>query len=217
MLPYVAILVMALSGMNVFAVLFAGIVMAGGVGMAVVDGYTPLKFAQGIYKGFTDMHEILVLSMLMGGLGELIRYHGGVAWLLAAVRRFTDRPGRRGGASARTGEAGISGLVAVADLCTANNTVAIILTGGMAREIAATSGVDPRRSASMLDIFSCVVQGLAPHAAQVLLAGSIAGISPVAVLSANYYCLLLGAAGVLAILTGLPRAPRTAGAGTTGA
>jgi len=69
--------------------------------------------------------------------------------------------------------------------------------------------VDPRRSASLLDIFSCVVQGLAPHAAQVLLAGSIAGISPVAVLSANYYCLLLGAAGVLAILTGLPRAPRT--------
>lgn len=209
-LPYVAILAMALSGMNVFAVLFAGIVMAGGVGMAVVDGYTPLKFAQDIYKGFTGMHEILVLSMLMGGLGELIRYQGGVAWLLAAVRRFTDRSGRQGGAAIRTGEAGISGLVAVADLCTANNTVAIILTGGMAREIAATSGVDPRRSASLLDIFSCVVQGLAPHAAQVLLAGSIAGISPVAVLSANYYCLLLGAAGVLAILTGLPRAPRTA-------
>lgn len=208
-LPYIAILAMALSGMNVFAVLFAGIALAGGVGMAVVDGYTPLKFAQDIYKGFTGMHEILVLSMLMGGLGELIRYQGGVAWLLAAVRRFTDRPGSSSGAAARTGEAGISGLVAVADLCTANNTVAIILTGGMAREIAATSGVDPRRSASLLDIFSCVVQGLAPHAAQVLLAGSIAGISPVAVLSANYYCLLLGAAGVLAILVGLPRAPRT--------
>jgi Na+/H+ antiporter NhaC len=93
----------------------------------------------------------------------------------------------------------------VADACTANNTVAIILSGGLAKEIADKNGIDPRRSASILDIFSCVFQGIMPYAAQVLLAGSIAGISPVEVVGGNYYCFILAVVGLLAIMTGRPR------------
>lgn len=205
-LPYVVILAMALAGMNVFVVLFTGIVLAGGVGVAVVPGYSVLQWAKDIYAGFSGMHEILVLSMLMGGLGELIRYQGGLAWLLERIGRMTSD--RRDGRTRRLGEAGISLLVSLANLCTANNTVAIILTGGMARGLAETNGVDPRRSASMLDIFSCVVQGLIPYGAQVLLAGSIAGISPVDVSLSNMYCYLLCVAALASIALGLPKGGR---------
>jgi Na+/H+ antiporter NhaC len=100
--------------------------------------------------------------------------------------------------------------VALADACTANNTVAIILTGRLAKEIAADTGVDPRRSASLLDIFSCIVQGMTPYAAQVLLAGSIAGISPVAVVANNWYCMVLAVISIGAITTGLPKIKKQA-------
>ena len=145
--------------------------------------------------------------MLIGGLGELIRYHGGIAWLLARVdglaRRLAGKNGREG--SSRVGESCIALLASLADICTANNTVAIILTGGLAREIALKNGIDPRRSASLLDIFSCVFQGLIPWAAQLLLAGSLARISPLEITINNWYCMLLAVAGILAIILGLPR------------
>jgi Na+/H+ antiporter NhaC len=201
--PYLVILGLAVAGVNVFVVLATGIVLAGGVGLAVMPEYSLLIFSQDIYNGFVGMHEILVLSMLVGGLGELIRHNGGLEWLLQRVNSLARRAGR--GNARRSGEFGISGLVALADACTANNTVAIILTGRLAKEIAADSGIDPRRSASLLDIFSCIVQGMTPYAAQVLLAGSIAKISPVSVVTNNWYCMVLAVISIGAIFTGLPK------------
>lgn len=205
-LPYLLILGMAVAGINVFVVLVTGIVFCGIVGLFEAN-YTLLLWSQDIYKGFTSMNEIMVLSMLIGGLGELIRYQGGIRWLLEKVDVLACK--LSGGRSAKAGEWCISLLVGLADVCTANNTVAIILSGGMAREIAEKNGIDPRRSASLLDIVSCVVQGLIPYAAQLLLAGSIAKISPVAVAMNNWYCILLAIATALAISFGLPKVPRT--------
>ena len=214
-LPYIAVLVLALTGLNAFIVLATGILLSGLVGLFCgipgADGqivpYSLLRWGQDIYKGFTGMNEIMVLSMLIGGLGELIRYHGGIAWLLARVdglaRRLAGKSGGKG--SSRVGESCIALLASLADICTANNTVAIILTGGLAREIALKNGIDPRRSASLLDIFSCVFQGLIPWAAQLLLAGSLAKISPPEITINNWYCMLLAVAGILAIILGLPR------------
>jgi Na+/H+ antiporter NhaC len=204
-LPYAAILGMAVSGMNVFVVLSSGIVLAGAVGLGTVDGYTPLVFAQDIYKGFTGMHEILVLSMLVGGLAELLRYHGGLDWIINRIRSFTERGGRADNGDNRASQASIGLLAALADICTANNTVAIVLTGKMAKDIAAHGGVSAKRSASLLDIFSCVIQGIIPYGAQILLAGSIAGLSPLAVAGNVYYCYLLAIAAVAAIFFGFPR------------
>ncbi|QJB57278.1 Na+/H+ antiporter NhaC family protein [Pseudodesulfovibrio sp. zrk46] len=202
--PYLVILGLAIAGINVFIVLASGIILAGGVGLAALPDYSLIKFSQDIFTGFTGMHEILVLSMLVGGLGELIRYNGGLKWLLEKVNKLAHKAAK--GNKRRSGEFGIASLVALADLCTANNTVAIILTGNLAREIATDADVDPRRSASLLDIFSCIVQGITPYAAQVLLAGSIAGISPVAVGFNNWYCLVLAGVSVVAIMTGWPAA-----------
>ncbi|MFV0348570.1 MAG: Na+/H+ antiporter NhaC family protein, partial [Halodesulfovibrio sp.] len=187
--PYIAILALAVAGINVFVVLATGIVLCGAVGLAVQPDFTLLTFSQSIYNGFTGMHEILVLSMLVGGLGELIRHQGGLLWLLERINKLAHRAGKNN--TRRSGEVSIAALVSLADVCTANNTVAIILSGGLAKEIAEDNGVDPSRSAIMLDIFSCIVQGLVPYAAQVLLAGSIAKISPVTVAANNWYCLIL--------------------------
>ncbi len=204
-LPYAAILVMAVSGVNVFAVLAAGIALAGIVGMSTVEGYNPLVYAQDIYNGFVGMHEILVLSLMVGGLAELLRYHGGLEWLINRIRSLTERGGDRGKSDSRASQVSIGLLAAVADVCTANNTVAIVLTGKMAKDIARHGGVSPKRSASLLDIFSCVVQGIIPYGAQILLAGSIAGISPLAVAGNVYYCYLLAIAAAAAIVFGFPR------------
>lgn len=163
---------MALAGVNVFIVLLAGIVFTGADGIASVGGYTLIQWSKDIYSGFVGMNEIMVLSMLVGGLGELMRYHGGISWLLERVNGLARKLSAE--SPVKAGECCISLLVLLANLCTANNTVAIILTGKVAHEIAVSNGVDRRRSASLLDIFSCVVQGLIPYGAQLLLAGSIA-------------------------------------------
>jgi len=205
--PYLVILALAISGINVFVVLASGIVLAGVVGLFVIPDYSLLKLSQDIFAGFTGMHEILVLSMFVGGLGELIRHNGGLQWLLERINSLAHKAGR--GNKRRSGEFGIAALVSFADACTANNTVAIILSGRLAKEIATDTGVDPRRSASLLDIFSCIVQGITPYAAQVLLAGSIAGISPVAVATSNWYCIVLAFISCAAIVTGWPTMKKT--------
>ncbi len=202
-LPYLIILALAVSGINVFLVLFTGIILAGGVGIALNPTYTFLTFGQDIYKGFAGMNEIMILSMMIGGLGELIRHQGGLQWILNGINSFAHKVGNKN--RRRTGEFSIAGLVSLADVCTANNTVAIILSGHLAKDIAEDSGVSPRRSASLLDIFSCIVQGLVPYAAQVLLAGSIAKLSPVSVAMDNWYCMILAGVSVLAIITGFPK------------
>lgn len=197
-IPYIAVLVLSLAGINVFLVLIIGIVLGGIIGL--IDGsLTFISFAQTIYEGFTSMQEIFILSLLVGGLAALIAKDGGVDYLLHAITSRIK--------STRGAEAGIGALVSVADICTANNTVAIVITGPMAKQIADENGVDPRRSASILDIFSCVWQGIIPYGAQLLLAGQLAQLSPLEIMPTLYYPYLLALAGILAILFGFPKAP----------
>ncbi|MBN0986758.1 Na+/H+ antiporter NhaC family protein [Amphritea pacifica] len=190
-LPYLAVLVMALSGLNVFLVLFSGILLAGAIGLTGVQEYSIAQFSKDIYTGYTGMQEILILSMLIGGLGALMKAQGGLEFLARLIDRFTIQSDKSE-ASPRAGEAAISTAVALTNICTANNTVAIIICGGLAKDIATRQHVDPRRSACLLDIFSCVVQGLLPYGAQVLLAGSIAGLSPLLIIGNIHYSWLLG-------------------------
>jgi len=199
-LPYLGVLGLALAGINVFIVLMTGIVLAGGVGLVMNDGYTMLKLSKDIYGGFTGMQEIMVLSLMIGGLGALIKRGGGITSILNFIERVT-----KGSRSQKAGELSIAALVSLVNCCTANNTVAIIVTGGVAKEIAQKNGLDPRRSASLLDIFSCVIQGLVPYGAQILLAGSIASLSPISIMSNMYYCYILAAVSILSILFGFPK------------
>ncbi|WP_346837087.1 Na+/H+ antiporter NhaC family protein [Microbulbifer sp. SAOS-129_SWC] len=203
-LPYLLVLLLAVIGINVFLVLFTGIVCAGAVGLALQPDYSVAVLARDIYAGYSGMQEILILSLLIGGLGALMKSGGGLAWLAQGIARC----GGRG--STRAGELAIGGVVAATNVCVANNTVAILLNGELARDIAARYGVDPRRSASLLDIFSCVVQGLLPYGAQALLASSLAGISPLALVGHIQYCWLLGLAALGSILFAIPRSVRQA-------
>ena len=174
-LPYITILVLAVSGVNVFVVLSLGIVLAGGVGLVATDGYGFATYAKDIYAGFGNMQEIFLLSMLIGGMGELMRQQGGLAYLTQLISRVINvfSKAHTKGQNLRASELGIASLVSLTNCCTANNTVAIIVSGGVARELAETNGVTPRRAASLLDIFSCVIQGILPYGAQALLLGSV--------------------------------------------
>jgi Na+/H+ antiporter NhaC len=198
------VLVLALSGLNVMVVLFVGILLAGGVGLFAMDGYSIAQWSKDIYAGYTGMQEILILSLLIGGLGALMKSQGGLVWLSGMIDRLS-RQSSDPKKHRRSGEVSISAAVALTNICTANNTVSIIISGGLARDIAERYGVDPRRSASLMDIFSCVVQGMLPYGAQVLLAGSIAGLSPLLIAGNIYYCWMLAAAGVVSIMLGWPR------------
>ncbi|UHQ54920.1 MULTISPECIES: Na+/H+ antiporter NhaC family protein [Microbulbifer] len=204
-LPYVAVLAMAVFGVNVLLVLFIGILLAGVVGLALQPGYSLAVLVQDINQGYVNMQEILILSLLIGGLGALMKSQGGLEWLARTIDRLS-RLGRRTPPSSRTGALGIGTAVAATNLCVANNTVAILLNGDLAKEISHRYGVDPRRSASLLDIFSCVVQGLLPWGAQLLLASSLASVSPLALVGQVQYCWLLAIAAVAGIvLTGNQR------------
>ncbi|WP_041060419.1 Na+/H+ antiporter NhaC family protein [Vibrio owensii] len=200
-LPYVTILILAVSGMNVFVVLTIGIVLAGGVSLSSIDDYGLTNFAQDIYSGFGNMQEIFLLSMLIGGLSELMRRQGGLAFLTSLVsgiiRTFGSSHSKE--ANGRASELGIAGLVSMVNTCTANNTVAIIVSGSVARQLAEENNVSPRRSASLLDIFSCVIQGVLPYGAQVLLLGSVFNLSPLEVVANSYYCFALAIAAIVAV------------------
>lgn len=198
-MPYLLILVLALGGMNVFVVLGLGILAAGGVGM--IGGYPLGQFSKDIYQGFTSMQEIFLLSMLIGGLGALMERQGGLAWISARIAALIARFTRHhdGEQNEKAAELGIAGVVGLTNLCTANNTVAIIVASKVARDLAEHHGVTPRRAASMLDIFSCVVQGLIPWGAQALLLGSIFALSPLAVVSMSFYPMALALAALVAV------------------
>jgi Na+/H+ antiporter NhaC len=202
-LPYVAVLVLALSGLNVLAVLMTGIVLSGLTGLFLAPDYSVATWGSDIYRGFEGMLEIMVLSMFIGGLSAIMKREGGLDWVRDRIQRIASAIGKTG---KRTGEAAIAALVSVTNLFVANNTVAIIISGSVARELAEDYAVDRRRSASLLDIFSCVIQGLIPYGAQILLAGSLASISPLALISQVYYCWILGIMAVVAIIFGFPKA-----------
>ncbi|MCG3735619.1 Na+/H+ antiporter NhaC family protein [Vibrio cincinnatiensis] len=200
-MPYMMILALAISGVNVFVVLTVGILLAGGVSLADNDQYVLTNLGQDIYAGFGNMQEIFLLSMLIGGLSELMRCQGGLAFLTQFISRVIHLFGQKHShiANSRASEWGIAGLVALVNTCTANNTVAIIVSGGIARELAQENAVTPRRAASLLDIFSCVMQGILPYGAQVLLLGSIFKLSPLAIIAHSYYCFALALAAMIAI------------------
>ena len=199
-LPHLAVLVLALCGLDVMIVLMTGIILSGVTGMLIKPEYALATYGNDIYQGFAGMLEIMVLSMLIGGLSAIMKQEGGLDWLRERIQALTARNAGR-----RSGETGIAGLVAATNLFVANNTVAIIISGSVAKDLAQHYEVDPRRSASLLDIFSCVVQGLIPYGAQILLAGSLAALSPLALITQVHYCWLLGLMAVLAIVFGFPR------------
>ncbi|KGM57134.1 sodium:proton antiporter [Lysobacter arseniciresistens ZS79] len=194
-LPYLAVLALALLGLDVVLVLGIGLVLAGVFGYVLADGYDVVSYANDIYAGFEGMVEITLLSILIGGLAALIRAGGGLDWLAAVIARFA-----RGHSGRRPGEFSIAALAAGGDALTANNTVAILVGGSLARDIAVRHGISPRRAASVLDIFSCVVQGVLPYGAQILLAGSLAGLSPLLIAGKVWYCWLLAVAAVAFML-----------------
>lgn len=162
-IPYILVLGLAVSGFNVFLTLGVGTVVAGIVGIAYGD-LTPLTFAQNIYAGFTGMNEIFLLSMFTGGLAHMVTQHGGLQWILEKIQSVVK--------SEKSAQIGISAIAAAADMAVANNTVAIIITGPIAKELSRKYKVDPRKSASLLDIWTCIFQGFIPYGAQILLAGS---------------------------------------------
>ncbi|MDH1004206.1 Na+/H+ antiporter NhaC family protein [Acinetobacter junii] len=201
-LPYLAVFFLAFSRLHVLAVLMIGVVLSGIIGLIEKPEFDLLKLNSSIYDGFLGMFEVALLSMLLGGLSALMQKEGGLQWLIEKIYRITRlfKFGRQ-----RAGELGISFLVVFSNLFVANNTVAIILSGDMAREVAKEYGVDPKRSAALLDIFSCVIQGIIPYGAQLLLACSIAKLSPVELIGHIYYCWILAVFAILAILFNYPR------------
>ncbi len=194
--PYLMVLVLAVLGLDVLLVLGIGLVVAAVTGAVFAsDGYDVVAFSTDIYTGFESVFEISLLALLIGGLGALIKAAGGLAWLAQAISRLA-----RGNDGRRTGEWSIAALASVTDVFTANNTVAILVSGGVARDIAERHGVPPARAASLLDIFVCSVQSLLPYGAQILLAASLAALSPLALVGTAHYCWALIGITVLFML-----------------
>ncbi|MDG4657117.1 Na+/H+ antiporter NhaC family protein [Ectobacillus antri] len=195
-LPYVGVLVTALLGVNVLAVLVGGTVFAGVVGL--LDGsYTITKLFKAVADGMNGMMEMALLAMLIGGMVELIKYNGGIQFILNIMTRNIR--------SKKGAEFSIAGLVSATNLATANNTISIIFAGPLAKNIADQYSIDKRKSASILDIFSCCVQGLVPYGAQMLTAAAFASISPLSILPFCFYPMLIAICGALAIVFNFPR------------
>ena len=195
-LPYFAIIVLAVMGLNVFAVLGLGIVLAAAFGMLTVD-YEWVAFSQDIYKGFESMQEIFLLSLLIGGLSALIRQQGGLAFLALFVEAAANKVSKH---KQRASAIGIAGLTALTNLCVANNTVSILLAGEVSKRLAKIGNLAPRQSASLLDIFACVVQGALPYGAQALLMGASFKISPLSVSIHTGYSFILAAVAIAIII-----------------
>ena len=159
-LPYLLVIALSLIGLNVFVVLFAGLVFAGILGFGY-GSFDFIGFAKKTYEGFTSMTEIFLLSLLTGGLATLVEKAGGISFVIKNISKIIN--------SKKTALLGIGGLVTVANLCVANNTISIIISGKVAKEINDQYGLKPQESASILDIFSCYVQGSIPYGAQILI------------------------------------------------
>lgn len=195
-IPYLFVIIFALIGMNVFAVLASGIGLAGLIGL--IDGsYTVMGLVQAIGDGMAGMFEMALLAILIAGMVEVIKHNGGIDFLLhVATRKIKNK---------RDAQFAIAGLVGLTDLSTANNTIAIMIAGPLAKNIASEYDIEPRKAASIIDIFSCTVQGIIPYGAQLIVAAGIAGISPVLIMQYAYYPILIGICGIIAILIGYPK------------
>jgi Na+/H+ antiporter NhaC len=197
-IPYAVVLVTALAGVNVMLVLMLGILLSGVIGLCDA-GFTVWDWMQAANEGIVrDMGELIIVSLIAGGLFEIIRQQGGIDWLVVKLTRNIR--------SKRKAEGHLAALVAFTNVCTANNTIALIIVGPVARKISETFHVDGRRTASLLDTFSCFTQGLLPYGAQLLIAsGLAAGVSPVEIVPYLYYPFLIGIASLLAILFQYPK------------
>ena len=195
-IPYLVVLVCAIFGMNVMAVLTIGIILTGVIGM--VNGtYDLYGWFASMGDGIIGMSELIIVTMLAGGLLEIVKANGGIDYIISKMSAHIK--------SKRGAELSIAGLVAVTDICTANNTVAIITVGGIAKQIGDKFGVDNRKCASILDTFSCCMQGLIPYGAQLLMAAGLAQLNPIQIIPYLYYPLATGIVALLAILFRYPK------------
>ena len=194
--PYLVVLVSAICGVNVMLVLFIGILLSGIVGI-MTGGFDVWGWTSSMGLGITNMGELIIVTLLAGGMLEMIRYNGGINWIILKLTSHIK--------SLKSAELSIAALVSFANLCTANNTIALIMSGPIAKDIADGFKVDPRRSASILDMFSCFIQGIIPYGAQLLMASGLGGVSPIEVMRYLYYPYLLGLGALLAILFGYPK------------
>lgn len=195
-LPYVVVIAMAVFGMNVMAVLTLGLAMTGIIG--IWNGaYDLFGWFQSMGQGIVGMGELIIITMLAGGLLEIIRMNGGVDYVISKLTARIN--GKRGA------EGTIALLVALVDLCTANNTVAILTVGGIAKDISQRYGVDSRKSASILDTISCCIQGIIPYGAQLLMAAGLAQINPAHIVPYLYYPFAIGIVTILAIIFRYPK------------
>lgn len=195
-LPYLVVLISAIAGMNVMLVLFLGIILSGITGL-MTGTFDIWTWNAAMGSGIIGMGELIIVTLLAGGMLEMIRYNGGIEWI---IQKLTTRINTQRGA-----EASIAGLVSFANLCTANNTIALIMSGPIAKDIADRFHIDLRRSASLLDIFSCSVQGIIPYGAQILIASGLGNVSPLEIMQYLYYPYLLGLGAIFAILFRYPR------------
>ena len=196
MLPYLLVLATAIMGTNVLIVLVLGIVSSGLIGV-LSHKVDVIGWIGSMGEGIAGMGELIIITMMAGGMLELIRLGGGIDFIISSLSRRIN--------SRRTAEGAIALLVMIADVCTANNTVAIISVGSIVREIAEKFGISARRAASLLDTFSCFAQGFLPYGAQLLMAAGLAQISPVEIIPHLYYPFIMGGCAVLAIVFQFPR------------
>ena len=199
-IPYLLVLGTAVAGINVMLVLLLGILSAGGIGICTGTsgaGNAVFDWFGAMGTGITGMGELIIITLLAGGMLETIRYNGGIDFIISRLTRHVR--------SKRGAELSIAALVSIANLCTANNTIAIITTGPIAKDIARRFHLDRRKTASILDTFSCLVQGLIPYGAQMLIAAGLAGISPLSIIGSLYYPFCMGTCALLAIMLRYPR------------
>ncbi len=195
-IPYLVVLVTAIFGMNVMAVLTIGIILTGLIGL-LTGTFDVFGWMKAMGDGIVGMGELIIITMMAGGMLELIKQQGGIDFI---IERMTRRiHGKRGA------ELSIGTLVALVDICTANNTVAIITVGGIAKQIGDRYGVDNKKAASILDTFSCFIQGLIPYGAQLLMAAGLATLNPVKIIPYLYYPFAIGIAALLSILLRYPK------------
>ena len=195
-LPYIVVLITAICGMNVMGVLTLGILMTGAIGL--IDGaFDVFGLFAAMGDGIKGMGELIVITMMAGGMLELIKVNGGIDVVISLITKHIK--------TKRSAELSIAALVGMVNVCTANNTVAIITTGGIAKQIGDRFGIDNRKCASILDTMSCCVQGVIPYGAQMLMAAGLANVNPVSIMPHLYYPYLLGIVTILAIIIRYPR------------
>ena len=195
-IPYLVVLATAFMGFNVALVLFLGLLSTGVVGMAT-GSIGLFDWFSSMGNGMTGMGELIIITLMAGGMLELIRFNGGVDYIIHVLTRKIE--GKRGA------ELCIAALVSIANICTANNTIAIITVGPLANDIATKYGVDKRKSASILDTFSCIIQGLIPYGAQMLMAAKLASLSPLSIIEYLYYPMGILVMALFSILARWPK------------